>query len=71
METFSASLAICAGNSPGPGEFLAQMPVTQNFDDFFDLRPNFAWKPHSLERKNTSNWPKIPFAAQNLKKLFT
>ena len=28
METFSALLAICAGNSPVPGEFPAQRPVT-------------------------------------------
>ena len=40
METFSALLAICAGNSPVPGEFPAQRPVTRNFDVFFDLRPN-------------------------------
>ena len=32
METFSALLAICAGNSPVPGEFPAQRPVTRNFD---------------------------------------
>ena len=36
METFSALLAICAGNSPGPGEFPAQRPVTRSFDVFFD-----------------------------------
>ena len=36
----SALLAICAGNSPVPGEFPAQRPVTRNFDVFFDLRPN-------------------------------
>ena len=40
METFSALLAICAGNSPVPGEFPAQRPVTRSFDVFFDLRPN-------------------------------
>ena len=40
METFSASLAICAGNSPVPGEFPAQWPVTRSFDVFFDLRLN-------------------------------
>ena len=40
METFSALLAICAGNSPVPGEFPAQRPVTQIFDVFFDLRLN-------------------------------
>ena len=40
MEIFSASLAICAGNSPVPGEFPAQRPVTRSFGVFFDLRPN-------------------------------
>ena len=37
METFSALLAICAGNSPVPGEFPTQRPVTRSFDVFFDL----------------------------------
>ena len=37
METFSASLALCAGNSPVTGEFPAKWPVTRNFDVFFDL----------------------------------
>ena len=40
METFSALLAICAGNSPVPGEFPAQKPVTRSFDVSFDLRLN-------------------------------
>ena len=40
METFSALLAICAGNSPVPGEFPTQRPVTWSFDIVFDLRPN-------------------------------
>ena len=40
METFSALLAICVGNSPVPGEFPAQRPVTRSFDVFFDLRLN-------------------------------
>ena len=39
MEIFSASLAICAGNSPVTGEFPTQRPVTQSFDVYFDLRP--------------------------------
>ena len=39
METFSALLAICAGNSPVSGEFPAQRPVTRGFDVFFDLCP--------------------------------
>ena len=40
METFSASLALCAGNSPVTGEFPSQRPVTRSFDAFFDLRLN-------------------------------
>ena len=40
METFFALLAICAGNSPVPGDFPAQRPVTRSFDVFFDLRLN-------------------------------
>ena len=40
METFSALLAIWAGNSPVTGEFPAQRPVTWSFDVFFDLRLN-------------------------------
>ena len=38
METFSALLALCAGNSPVTGEFLAQ-----SFDVFFDLGLNDSW----------------------------
>ena len=37
METFSALLAICAGNSPVIGEFPVQRPVMRGFDIFFDL----------------------------------
>ena len=40
METFSALLVLCAGNSPVTGEFPSQRPVTQSFDGFFDLRLN-------------------------------
>ena len=40
IETISALLAICAGNSPVTGEFPVQRPVTRKFDVFFDLRPN-------------------------------
>ena len=40
METFSALLAICAGNSPLTGEFPTQRPVTRSFDVFFDLHLN-------------------------------
>ena len=40
METFSALLALCAGNSPVTGEFPWQRPVTRSYDVFFDLRLN-------------------------------
>ena len=43
MKTFSALLALCAGNSP-----VTQRPVTQAFDVFFDLRPN--------NRLNKQSW---------------
>ena len=32
METFSALLALCAGNSPVTSEFTSQRPVTRSFD---------------------------------------
>ena len=40
METFSALLAICAGNSAVTDEFPVERPVTRSFDVFFDLRLN-------------------------------
>ena len=40
METFSALLVLCAGNSPVSSEFPAQRPVTRSFDVFFDLHLN-------------------------------
>ena len=43
METFSALWAICAGNSPVPGEFPAERPVTRSFNVFFDQRLKNGW----------------------------
>ena len=40
METFSALLTLCAGNSPVTGEFPSQRPVTRSFDLFFHLYLN-------------------------------
>ena len=40
METFSALLALCAGNSPVLGEFPAQWPVTRSCCAFCDVRLN-------------------------------
>ena len=48
METFSALLAICAGNSPVPGELPAQRPVTRSFDVFCDPRLNNRLSKQSL-----------------------
>ena len=39
METFSALLALCEGNSPINGEIPAQRSVTRSFSAFFDLAP--------------------------------
>ena len=47
METFSALLAFCAGNSPVTGEFPAQRSVTRGFDVFFDLHLNKRLSKHS------------------------
>ena len=40
METFSALLALCAGNSPVTGEFPSQRAVKWSCDVFLDLRLN-------------------------------
>ena len=56
METFSASLAICAGNSPVPGEFPTQRPVTRSFDVYFDLRPN-----KRLSKQSWGCWIETPY----------
>ena len=48
METFSALLVLCAGNSPVTGELAAQRPVTRSFDVFFHLRLN--------KRLNKQSW---------------
>ena len=60
IETFSALLAICAGNSPVPGEFPTQRPVTRRFDVFFDLRLNKRLSKQSwgwwLETPSRSLW---------------
>ena len=55
METYSALLAICAGNSPVPGEFPSQRPVTRSFDVFFDLRPN-----KRLSKQSCGWWIETP-----------
>ena len=73
METFSALLALSAGNSPVTGEFPAQRPVTRSFDVFFDMRLNkrlskeswgwwFETPSCSLWRQcNVESWAHKPF----------
>ena len=48
METFSALLALCAGNSPVTGEFPSQRPVTRSVGVFFELGLN--------ERLSKQSW---------------
>ena len=55
IETFSAWLVICAGNSPVTGEFPTQWPVTWSFDVFFDPRLN-DW----LSKQSLSWWFETP-----------
>ena len=50
METLSALLVLCVGNSPVTGEFPSQSPVTRNCDVFFDLRPNKRLSKQSRRR---------------------
>ena len=40
IETFTALLCFCGGNSPVTGEFPTQRPATRSFDVFFDLHLN-------------------------------
>ena len=55
METFSALLALCAGNSPVAGEFPAQRPVTWSFDVFFSLHLN-----KRLSKQSWGWWFEMP-----------
>ena len=43
METISALLAICAGNSLVTGEFPLQRPVTRSFDDSLICARKIGW----------------------------
>ena len=50
METFSALLALCAGNSPVTGDFPSQRSVMRSFDVFFDRRLNKRLCKQSIRR---------------------
>ena len=50
METLSAFLALCEGNSPVTGGFPSQRPAKRGFDVFFDLRMNIRLSKQSRRR---------------------
>ena len=63
MDTFSALLAICAGNSPVTGEFPTQRPESRSFDVFFDLclnkrlsKQSWGWWFETLSRQLALTW---------------
>ena len=82
METFSALLALCAGNSPVTCEFPSQRPVTWSFDVFFHLCLNkrlskqwwgwwFEMPSHSLWRycndyKLLATEARVPYCHQSI-----
>ena len=72
METFSALMAICLGNSPVTGEFPAQRPVTRSFD-FFYVRLNKRLRKQSwgwwFETPSRPLWRhyKVPCESSSLK----
>ena len=58
METFSALLALCTGNSPVNGEFPSQRSVMQSFDVFFDLCLN-KW----MSKQSWNWWFEMPWCS--------
>ena len=55
METFSALMALCEGNSPVTGEFPSQRPVMRSFDVFFDLCLS-----KCLSKQSKCRWYEVP-----------
>ena len=55
METFSALLALCVGNSPVTGGFTSQRSIMRNFAVFFDLRLN-----KRLSKQSSGWWLETP-----------
>ena len=55
MKTFSALLALCAGNSPVTGEFPSQRSVTRSFNVFFDL-----WLNKRSSKQARRRWFETP-----------
>ena len=59
MKTFSALLAICAGNSPVTGEFPAQRPVTRSFDIFLIYAWTNSWANNGDLRRHGAHYDVI------------
>ena len=55
METFSALLALCEGNSPVTDGFPSQKPVTPSFEIFIDLRLS-----KRLSKQSKCRWFEMP-----------
>ena len=55
METFSALLALCEGDSPVNGGFPSQRPVSRSFDVFFEVRLN-----KRLSKQSIRWWVETP-----------
>ena len=55
MDTFSALLALCVGNSSVTGEFPSQKQVMRSFDVYFDLRLN-----KGLGNRSRRRWLETP-----------
>ena len=76
METFSALLDLCVGNSPVTGEFPSREPVTRSFGVFVDLRLNKRLSKQSrcwwFETPSRSLWRHCyePRVFENLEKSF-
>ena len=72
METFSALLAICEGNSPVTGGFISQRLETRSLDAFFDLRLNKRLSKQSTRRRfetpSRSSWRQCNGIGHSIKK---
>ena len=58
IETFSALLVLCAGNSPSTIEFSSQRPVTRSFGVFFNLHLN-----KRLSKNPRQRWFEMPLCS--------
>ena len=69
IETFTASLALCAGNSPVTDEFPTQRPVTRRFDVFLHLRLNKQLIEAGALRRHRAHYDVIVMCQRNAQRL--